>query len=330
MTIKILVTGGGGYIGSHGVYHLLDAGFTPVVVDDFSTGHRSAIADGVAVYDGNVGDQHLLGQIFADHDIAVVMHFAGSVVVPESIVNPGKYYANNTGNTLGLLNSMTKVGIKHMVFSSTAAVYGNPDPSLLPVREDTPPMPLNPYGTSKLMSEMMINDMAKAYGMTAVILRYFNVAGADAKGRAGQSTPEATHLIKIAAEVLSKKRKEMNIFGTDYDTADGTCVRDYIHVDDLVDAHLLALDYLIGGGASVTLNCGYGRGSSVIDVINAMNNLGHGTISATATDRRPGDAAVLIADNTACRKILGWTPKYDDLSVITRSALAWETSYQKS
>ena len=321
---NILVTGGAGYIGSHAVHHLIDQGMTPIVVDNFSTGIRAAVPSHITLYEGNVGDKSLMEEVFSAHQIDAVLHFAGSIVVPESVTNPGKYYANNTATTLSLLQSMVTAGVKHIVFSSTAAVYGNPDPSQIPVREDTPCKPINPYGASKLMSEMMINDMAAVHDINAVILRYFNVAGADAKGRVGQSSPDATHLIKVAAEVLCGKRDEMQIFGTDYPTDDGTCVRDYIHVDDLIRAHLKAIDHLIHGGETLTVNCGYGRGFSVQDVITAMNNLGEGTINPIKADRREGDSAILIADNSACMGKLGWTPQSDDLAVIVGSALAWE------
>lgn len=329
MAPTILVTGGGGYIGSHAVHHLIDHGYTPVVIDDFSTGQHAAIPSGVPVYEGNVGDGHLLARIFADHDVTAVMHFAGSIVVPESVANPGKYYANNSGNTLMVMVAMAKAEVRHLVFSSTAAVYGNPDPDLIPVTEDTPAKPINPYGMSKLMSEKMIADMTAAHGMTAVVLRYFNVAGADLKGRVGQSTPDATHLIKVATQVLTGQRDGMRIFGTDYDTPDGTCVRDYIHIDDLISAHLLALDHLIKGGGNLTLNCGYGHGFSVNDVINAMNALGEGEIAVELAERRDGDAAKLIADSTACRQQLGWTPRHDDLATIVASALSWEKTALK-
>ena len=322
--LKILVTGGAGYIGSHAVHHLLDAEMTPVIIDDFSTGVRSALPKTALLYEGNVGDAELLGRVFNDHHITAVMHFAGSIVVPESVSNPLKYYTNNTANTLVLLKAMVTANIKHMVFSSTAAVYGSPDASLIPIREDAPCLPINPYGKSKLMSEGMINDVTAAHNLNAVILRYFNVAGADARGRVGQSTPKATHLIKTAAEALTGKRDGMQIFGTDYPTTDGTCLRDYIHVDDLIRAHLLALDHLIRGGESLTLNCGYGVGFSVRQVIDAMNKLGGGIINAAEVSRRDGDPAQLIADSTACKDKLGWSPSYNDLTFIVASALAWE------
>lgn len=328
MARSILVTGGAGYIGSHAVRHLMDNGDVPIILDDLSTGHRPSIPQDIALYEGNVGDPSLLEQIFSENNITAVMHFAGSIVVPESVENPGKYYANNTANTLTLLRAMVKAGVKNLVFSSTAAVYGNPEPELIPIKETTPKNPINPYGLSKLMSEYMIDDMAKAHDLNAVKLRYFNVAGADAKGRVGQSTPKATHLIKVAAEVLTGKRKGMSIFGTDYNTPDGTCIRDYIHIDDLIGAHMLAVDYLLAGGETVSLNCGYGHGYSVSEVINAMNTigleLGDGEIAVALEGRRAGDPEQLIADSSACRKALGWTPENDDLMTIVRSALMWE------
>ncbi|MCE2517110.1 MAG: UDP-glucose 4-epimerase GalE [Alphaproteobacteria bacterium] len=328
MTHQILVTGGAGYIGSHAVHHLIDHGYQPVVLDDFSTGRHEAIPEGTPLYEGNVGDPHLLATVFSEQNITAVMHFAGSIVVPESVTNPGKYYANNTGNTLMLLTAMAKAGVSRLVFSSTAAVYGNPDAKFIPIVEDNPTEPINPYGMSKLMSERMIADMTTAHDMSAVVLRYFNVAGADMKGRVGQSTPDATHLIKIATQVLTGQRDGMSIFGTDYDTPDGTCIRDYIHIDDLIAAHLLALDHLIKGGENLTLNCGYGHGFSVKEVITAINALGEGEINVTLADRRDGDPARLIADSSACRNRLGWTPRHDDLTTIVRSALAWEKSRQ--
>jgi UDP-glucose 4-epimerase len=325
----ILVTGGAGYIGSHAIHHLIDAGITPVVIDNLATGIRGAIPKDIPFYEGSVGDNDLLEEIFTAHKIKAILHFAGSVVVPESVEDPGKYFTNNAYNTLVLIKAMIAANICHLVFSSTAAVYGMPGGDLIPIKEDAPTTPINPYGTSKLMSEMMIADMASAHDLKAVILRYFNVAGADAQGRAGQSTPEATHLIKVVAEVVTGKRDKMKIFGNDYDTPDGTCVRDYIHVDDLITAHLLALDYLEGisskdGDNTVTLNCGYGRGYSVAEVIEAAGRISGKNINCTMAPRRAGDPPLLTANSTACQQVLGWRPQSGDLDLIISSALAWE------
>ena len=322
----VLVTGGAGYIGSHALHHLMDQGITPVVVDNLVTGIRAAIPEHIPFYEGSVGDYDFMMKVFDDHNIKAVLHFAGSVVVPESVENPAKYFNNNTGNTLSLIQAMVASGVKHLVFSSTAAVYGMPDEDIIPIKEDAPKAPINPYGASKLMSEMMIRDMAAAHDLNAVILRYFNVAGADAKGRVGQSTPEATHLIKVVAEVVCGKRDGMQIFGDDYDTPDGTCVRDYIHVDDLIRAHLLALDYLARDDKeeTITLNCGYGRGFSVSEVIEAAARLSGKNIPVTMAPRRAGDPPLLTANSQACQDILGWTPQSDDLDLIIKSALDWE------
>ena len=322
----VLVTGGAGYIGSHALHHLMDQGITPVVVDNLVTGISAAIPEHIPFYEGSVGDYDFMMKVFDDHNIKAVLHFAGSVVVPESVENPAKYFNNNTGNTLSLIQAMVASGVKHLVFSSTAAVYGMPDEDIIPIKEDAPKAPINPYGASKLMSEMMIRDMAAAHDLNAVILRYFNVAGADAKGRVGQSTPEATHLIKVVAEVVCGKRDGMQIFGDDYDTPDGTCVRDYIHVDDLIRAHLLALDYLARDDKeeTITLNCGYGRGFSVSEVIEATARLSGKNIPVTMAPRRAGDPPLLTANSQACQDILGWTPQSDDLDLIIKSALDWE------
>ena len=325
----VLVTGGAGYIGSHAVHHLMDQGITPVIIDNLVTGIRGAIPDDVTFYEGSVGDDDLLEEIFKTHNIKAVMHFAGSVVVPESVTNPSKYFTNNTVNTLILIKAMVAVGVKNLVFSSTAAVYGMPDQKDIPIKEDAVKVPINPYGSSKLMSERMIRDMAEAYDLNAVILRYFNVAGADMKGRVGQSTPEATHLIKVMAEVVQGKRDMMQIFGNDYNTPDGTCIRDYIHVDDLICAHLLAIDYLASDKMkknenTITLNCGYGRGFSVFEVVEAMARISGKNIPLTIAARRAGDPPLLTADSTACRQILGWVPQANDLDIIIKTALDWE------
>ena len=321
---KILVTGGAGYIGSHAVYQLLDKGYAPVVLDNLSCGNRKAIPEAALFIEGDVGDASTLKAIFNDHDIEAVIHFAASVVVPESVANPRLYYANNTGGTLTLLESMVTAGINYLVFSSTAAVYGEAGSSKKPITENTPPAPINPYGRSKYMSEVIISDMIKAHGLNAVILRYFNVAGAERGGRTGQSSKNATHLIKVASEVASGKRDYLTIFGTDYPTPDGTPIRDYIHVDDLISAHLIALDYLTAGGASDIFNCGYGRGYSVLEVIAEMEKVVGKPLATKSGERREGDPPSLVADSKKIRKILGWKPEADSLTQIISDAIRWE------
>ncbi len=319
---SVLVTGGAGYIGSHTLLACRDSGYRVVVLDDLSKGLRGLVPADVAFYQGDVGDVRLLKQIFADHQVTSVIHFAASVVVPESVAQPLSYYLNNTCKTRSLLEACNDAGIKRFVFSSTAAVYGQPATS--PVAETTPAQPVNPYGTSKLMSEWMLRDAALAHGLRYVVLRYFNVAGADPGGRSGQATPEATHLVKVACEAVAGRRSGIQIFGDDYDTPDGTCVRDYIHVSDLARAHVNALDYLKEQGASVTLNCGYGRGYSVRQVVEAVQRIADAAVPVTVGARRDGDVAELIADSTRLRSLFGWTPQHDDLDFILRTALDWE------
>ena len=323
---KILVTGGAGYIGSHATYQLLDKGYAPVVLDNLSCGNRSLIPEAATFIEGDVSDASTLKAIFNDHKIEAVIHFAASVVVPESVANPKLYYANNTGGTLTLLESMVTAGIKHLVFSSTAAVYGEAGLGKKPITENTPRAPINPYGRSKYMSEIIISDMIKAHGhgLNAVILRYFNVAGAERGGRTGQSSKNATHLIKVASEVATGKRDFLNIFGTDYPTPDGTPIRDYIHVDDLISAHLVALDYLKAGGASDIFNCGYGRGYSVLEVVAEMEKVTGEALPTKSGKRRPGDPPSLVADSKKIRKILGWKPEADSLTQIISDAIRWE------
>ena len=322
----VLVTGGAGYIGAHAVHRLLDAGHRPVVLDDLSVGCPANLPDGVSLIQGDVGDEGLLADVFGRYRIEAVMHFAGSIVVSESFSDPGRYYANNTVNTLTLVRQMTAFGIPHLVFSSTAAVYGAPGPDDRPLRENGRLHPVSPYGASKLMSERIIRDLGRAHGITAAILRYFNVAGADPDGRAGQSTPNATHLIKVAAEWAAGKRDCIPIYGTDYPTRDGTCIRDYIHVDDLITAHLLALENLFGGADTEVFNCGYGRGYSVLEVLDTVERLAGRELRRVPSSRRAGDPPVLIADTHKIRKRLGWTPSHNQLDEMVCSAVAWERS----
>ena len=319
----VLVTGGAGYIGSHAVLALKDAGHMPVVIDNLVTGFRWAIPNDVAFHHGDIADSELVARIIETYKIEAIMHFAGSVVVPESVENPLKYYHNNTSNSRALIDSAITGGVRHMIFSSTAATYGIPEQS--PVREDMPTVPINPYGTSKLMTEMMLRDVAAAHNFNYCALRYFNVAGADPKGRSGQSTVGATHLIKIAVEVALGKRATVSVFGTDYDTEDGTGVRDYIHVSDLAAAHVIALEALIADPAtSHTLNCGYGHGYSVMQVLNAVDRVTNNTLVRNMEGRRAGDPDALISDNSAIISRFGWQAKYDDLDQIVQHALAWE------
>jgi UDP-glucose 4-epimerase len=321
--MAILVTGGAGFIGSHMVWALLDAGEEVVVVDRLSTGFRWAVAPAARFYLGDIGKPNVLKQIFAENDIEAIIHFAGSIIVPESIAEPLNYYENNTENTRRLLQAAVKAGIDKVIFSSTAAVYGLPDKPL-PVREDSPLRPESPYGQSKLMSEMMLRDTARAYGLCYVALRYFNVAGADVKGRAGNSAAGATHLLKVACEAALGKRSSMSVYGTDYDTPDGTGVRDYIHINDLVDAHLQALTYLRRGGGPLVANCGYGRGYSVLDIVEAVRRATNVDFKVDYAPRRPGDAPLVVADSNLAKQVLGWVPRYNDLGVIVETALAWE------
>ncbi len=318
---KILVTGGAGYIGSHVVRMLTAAGRPVVVLDNLSTGFADAVI-GADLVVGDTGDRETVSRLLAEHDVDTVLHFAAHTIVPESVEKPLKYYGNNTCCTRNLLECCSEAGVKHFIFSSTAAVYGIPEDSVC--TEDSPLAPINPYGTSKLMSEMMLRDLGKATDMRHVILRYFNVAGSDPGGRIGQSTEKATLLIKVAAEVAVGKREQLYVFGTDYPTPDGTGVRDYIHVDDLADAHIKAVDYLANGGESVTLNCGYGHGYSVREVIDAVNRANGSPIKVVEEARRAGDPPALVARADRAREVLGWTPRYDDLDFIVKTSLDWE------
>ena len=322
-TTPVLVTGGAGYIGSHAVLALLDAGWPVAVIDNLTTGFRFAVPGGVPLYEGDIEDSALLARIFAEQGTQAVMHFAGSVVVPESVENPLKYYHNNTGKSRALIEAAVTAGVPHFIFSSTAATYGIPEVS--PVREDTPQTPINPYGWSKLMTERMLTDTAAAHPMNYCALRYFNVAGADPAGRSGQSTAGATHLIKVAVEAALGKRSSVGVFGTDFDTPDGTGVRDYIHVTDLAAAHVLALEALIAKPArSLKMNCGYGHGYSVLEVLDAVDRVTNLRLERRLEGRRAGDPPSLISDNARIKATLPWTPRYDDLETIVGHALQWE------
>jgi UDP-glucose 4-epimerase len=320
--MTVLVTGGAGYIGSHMVHALVDAGEHVVVLDNLTTGFDWAVAKGASLVIGDTGDQSRVAALIAEHHVDAIIHFAASIVVPDSVRDPLGYYRNNTSNSRALIETAIKGGVPHFIFSSTAAVYG--DPERVPVREDDPTVPTSPYGSSKLMTEIMLRDAAAAHGLRHVILRYFNVAGADPLGRTGQSTLGATHLIKVAVETALGLRPKVDVFGTDYPTPDGTCIRDYIHVCDLVCAHSDALAYLRSGGASRTLNCGYGRGFSVLDVIETVKRLSGVDFEVRFSGRRPGDPAHIVAASDRARATLKWQPRFDDLQIIVTHALAWE------
>lgn len=322
--MTVLVTGGAGYIGSHMVLALLDAGERVVVIDNLSTGFRAAVPPPAVLVEGDVGDEALVTQVIGEHGVRAIIHFAGSIVVPDSVADPLGYYLNNTVNSRTLIAAAVACGVKAFIFSSTAAVYGNPEQ--IPVTETADLKPVSPYGTSKLMTELMLADTARAHDFRYVALRYFNVAGADPAGRSGQSTPRATHLIKVACETALGKRASMDVFGTDYPTADGTCIRDYIHVTDLVAAHMAALGYLEKGGASDIFNCGYSSGYSVLEVIEAVKRAAGGPFPVHLGPRRPGDAEAIVANSDKIRARLGWTPKLADLDTIVSHALNWERS----
>jgi len=324
----VLVTGGAGYIGSHAVLALLDAGWPVVVLDNLVTGFRWAVDPRARFVEGDVGDAALVKGLLAEAGIGAIMHFAGSIIVPESVENPLKYYGNNTANSRTLIEAAVATGVKHFIFSSTAATYGIPEAS--PINESTPTRPINPYGMSKLMTEIMLKDTAAAHPINYCALRYFNVAGADPAGRAGQATAGATHLIKVAGEAVTGKRSHVSVFGTDYATPDGTGVRDYIHVSDLAAAHVLALDALIAEPTrSHTLNCGYGRGFSVLEVLDAVERVSGATLDRRIEPRRAGDPDALVASNEAIVSAFGWTPRHDDLDTIVTHALAWERGLEE-
>jgi UDP-glucose 4-epimerase len=325
--MAILVTGGAGYIGSHMVYELLDSSAEIVVLDNLSTGFRWAIPEHVPLYEGDTGDGELAGAIIAKHGIDAIIHFAASIVVPDSVADPLGYYRNNTANSRTLIEAAVKGGVKYFIFSSTAAVYGNPE--TIPVPEDAPLLPMSPYGSSKLMTEIILRDTGIAHPLKYAILRYFNVAGADPQMRTGQSTPAATHLIKVAVQAALGLRKKMDVFGTDYPTPDGTCIRDYIHVTDLVRAHSDALSYLRAGGDSATFNCGYGRGFSVLEVIDTVKQVSGVDFRVDLAARRPGDPARIVAASDRARSVLRWAPRYDDLPTIVSHALQWEQDLRK-
>jgi UDP-glucose 4-epimerase len=320
--MAVLVTGGAGYIGSHMVYTLVDAGEDTVVLDDLSTGVRGAVPPKARLIVGDIADTALVLRVIAEHEIEEIVHFAAKIVVPDSVVDPLGYYLSNTVKSRALLAAAVASGVRRIVFSSTAAVYGMPAAN--PVAEDAPALPISPYGSSKLMTEWMLRDAAAAHSLGYVVLRYFNVAGADPAGRAGQSSARSTHLIKVAVELALGKRAQMEIFGTDYPTPDGTCIRDYVHVADLVAAHLDALHHLRRGGASLVLNCGYGRGYSVLQVLDAVKRASGADLSVKIGARRAGDPAALVARSDRIRGELGWQPQYDDLDLIVTHSLAWE------
>ena len=320
--MAVMVTGGAGYIGSHMVLALADAGQEVVVLDNLTTGFAWAVAPQAKLVKGDIADEALVGRLIKEHKIDAIVHFAGSIVVPDSVSDPLGYYLNNTVKSRALMAAAVAGGVKNFIFSSTAAVYGNPES--MPVFETARPAPISPYGTSKLMTELMLHDSHVAYGLNYVALRYFNVAGADPKGRVGQSSPRATHLIKVACQTALGQRQSMDVFGTDYPTPDGTCLRDYIHVSDLISAHIDALAHLRKGGESGIFNCGYGKGYSVLEVIKAVERASGGPVSHVLAPRRDGDPAGIVAGAERVREILGWKPQYNDLDFIVQSAFNWE------
>ena len=326
--MSVLITGGAGYIGSHMVLALIDAGHEEVVVlDDLSTGFDWALPPEVTLVRGDIADQTLVADIIRQHKIDALAHFAAKIVVPNSVSDPLGYYLANTVKSRALIEAMIGAGVRHVIFSSTAAVYG--EPTVVPVPEDLTPNPINPYGRSKLMTEWMLEDAARAHGISYVVLRYFNVAGADPRGRSGQSTPNTTHLIKVATQAALGKRGQLEVFGTDYPTPDGSCLRDYIQVSDLAQAHLVAINHLRGGGKSLTLNCGYGRGYSVLEVIDVVKSVSGADFPVKLSPRRPGDPSRIVARADRIRAELGWVPRHDDLREIVSQALAWEEALDR-
>src|SRR5256885_2953242 len=320
--MPVLVTGGAGYIGSHAVLALKDAGWPVVVIDDLSNGSRDVVPADVPFFEGSIGDRALVDSILAGEGIGAIMHFAGSIVVPESVEQPLKYYANNTLASHALVSAAVEAGVKHILFSSTAAVYGAPE--RVPIEEDDPKQPINPYGASKLMTERMLADASAAYPFNYGALRYFNVAGADPQGRSGQKGQGSTHLIKVAVEAAVGKRDHVDVFGTDYRTPDGTCIRDYIHVSDLAAAHVAALERLIERpDDNLVLNCGYGKGLSVLEVLDAVDRVNGSPVPRRMADRRPGDSPMLVASNRVLLDTLDWRPAYADIATIVAHALTW-------
>lgn len=324
--MAVLITGGAGYIGSHMVHDLVQRGEIPVVLDDLSTGFEWLLPASVTLIRGDIADQALVRKIIEDYNIDTIAHFAAKIVVPDSVTDPLGYYESNTVKARSLIESAVKNGVKQFIFSSTAAVYGEPDE--MPVSEDTRPNPVSPYGRSKLMVEWMLEDARHAHGLQSMILRYFNVAGADPEARSGQATPRATHLIKTACEVVTGKRPSMNVFGSDYKTRDGTCIRDYIHVTDLAAAHSLALDYLRNGNPGIMLNCAYGHGSTVNEVIDAVKRVSGVDFAVHYAPRRAGDPPEVIATGSKIKSVLDFKPRYDDLDMIVKHALAFEEKLQ--
>ena len=326
--MSVLVTGGAGYIGSHMVLELVDAGEQVVVLDNLSTGFRWAVSPKATLVVGDAGDEELVRTIVRKHKVEAIIHFAGSIVVPESVADPLGYYLNNTVKSRNLMAAAVFSGVKHFIFSSTAAVYGNPKEN--PVSETAVAAPMSPYGSSKLMTETMLADTSRAHDFRYVALRYFNVAGADPQGRTGQSTPRATHLIKVACETALGKRDHIDVFGTDYPTPDGTCIRDYIHVKDLARAHVSALGHLRKGGTSDIFNCGYSKGYSVLEVIAAVKRASGVDFDVRLVPRRPGDPAAIVAASAKIRGQLGWQPEHDSLDTIVTQALAWEKTLDRA
>ena len=325
--MSVLVTGGAGYIGSHMVHRLCDAGESVIVLDNLTTGFDWAIPGAAQLIQGDVGNEVLVGEIIENYGVEAIVHFAGSIIVPESVSDPLGYYLNNTVKSRALIASAVAGGVRNFIFSSTAAVYGAPE--TMPVTEATPQVPVSPYGSSKLMTEVMLQDTAFAHDFRYVALRYFNVAGADPQGRTGQSTKGTTHLIKVACEAAQGKRTHLEVFGTDYDTPDGTCIRDYIHVSDLVKAHSDALSYLRDGGAATVMNCGYSRGFSVLEVIDAVKRVAGHDFDVRLTERRPGDPPQIVAASDLLRSTLNWRPDHEDLDEIVQHALNWEAALAK-
>lgn len=320
--MTVLITGGAGYVGSHTAHLLVETGQRPVVLDDLSRGIHALVPDEAAFVRGDIGDAALLDRLFTEHDIDAVIHFAGYIIVPESVDQPLLYYERNVSATRTLIDACVRHGVRHFIFSSSAAVYGAP--AVDPIPETAALKPVSPYGRSKLMTEMMLEDAEAAHGLRSISLRYFNVAGADPKGRCGQVSRVATHLLKVASQVAIGEREKLTIFGRDYDTPDGTCVRDYVHASDLADAHLQALTVLRDGGPTGAFNCGYGKGVSILEALDAFGTVLGRPLPVEDGPRRPGDPPTLVADVSALRSQLGWQPRYNDLELMIRTAMEWE------